>query len=54
MIPTQKRGWGAASAKNKPTKVTPRLCMSPQLAPPPVTAASKKAFAKTEDYHKEG
>ena len=54
MIPTQKRGWGAASAKNVPTKVTPRLCISPQLAPPPVTATSKKAFAKTEDYHKEG
>lgn len=54
MIPTEKRGWGAAQARNKPTKVTPRLCISPQLAPPPATAASKKAFAKTEDYHKEG
>lgn len=52
MIPTEKRGWGAADGKNKPTKVTPRLCISPQLAPPMVTPASKKAFDKTEDYHK--
>lgn len=52
MIPTEKRGWGAAQGKNKPTKVTPRMCISPQLAPPPVTPASKKMFLAAEDYHK--
>ncbi len=50
MIPTQKRGYGAA--KNLPTKVTPRMCISPQLAPPVVTPASKKMFLASEDYHK--
>lgn len=52
MIPTEKRGWGAASAKNKPTKVTPSYCISPQLAPPVVTPKSKEMFLKSEDYHK--
>lgn len=54
MIPTDKRGWGAADGKNKPTKVTPRLCVSPQLAPPILSPANKKAMAATEDYHKKG
>lgn len=54
MIPTEKRGWGAAAARNKPTKVTPRLCISPQLAPPPTDARQKRIFAASEDYHDEG
>ena len=45
------RGRGGTGPKKK-DKVVPRLCISPQLAPPMVTSASKKAFARTEDYHK--
>ena len=52
MIPTEKRGWGAAQARNKPTKVTEPYCISPQLAPPVVTPKSKEMFLKSEDYHK--
>lgn len=45
------RGRGASGPK-KPAPVTPRLCISPQLAPPMQSAAGKKAFARSEDYHK--
>lgn len=45
------RGRGASGPK-KPATMTPRECISPQLAPPMVTPASKKAFAQTEAYHK--
>lgn len=44
MIPTEKRGWGAAQAKNKPTKVTQRYGISPQLAPASMTAMDKKCM----------
>lgn len=54
MIPQVKRGWGAAQSRNKPTKVVEPHCISPQLAPPVVTPASKAIFMKTEDYHKKG
>ena len=52
--PTQragKRGWGAAESRNKPDKIVDPYCISPQLAPPVVTPASKKMFGRTEDYH---
>jgi len=44
MIPTEKRGWGAAAAKNKPTQVTQRYGISPQLAPASMTAMDKKCL----------
>jgi hypothetical protein len=46
-----KRGWGAAQSRNKPDKIVDRYCISPQLAPPMVTPAEKKAFAASENYH---
>jgi len=49
-----KRGWGAASSRNKPDKIVDRYCLSPQLAPPLVTPRSKKLFAASEDYHAAG
>lgn len=45
------RGRGASGPK-KPAPMTPRLCLSPQLAPSMASAAQKKAFANTESYHK--
>lgn len=54
MNPTEKRGWGIAKPTSKPTKLMDRYCISPQLAPPPVDPATKKMFAKSEDYHKKG
>lgn len=51
MIPSEKRGWGAAEGKNKPDKIVDRYCISPQLAPPVLSARDKKIFANTESYH---
>lgn len=51
MTPEVKRGYGAAR-KPANTPPVPRMCISPQLAPPLVTPASKKAFDRTEDYHR--
>lgn len=45
------RGRGASGPK-KPAPMTPRICISPQLAPVPVTPSAKSMFAKSEDYHK--
>lgn len=45
------RGRGASGPK-KPDNCVPRICISPQLAPPVLTPAAKKMFARTEDYHK--
>lgn len=49
----QTTGFGSA---RKPKKTAPvdRYCISPQLAPPLVTPASKKMFARSEDYHEGG
>lgn len=44
MIPTEKRGWGAAQARNKPTQVTQRYGISPQLAPASMTPMDKKCL----------
>jgi hypothetical protein len=41
MIPTEKRGWGAAQGKNKPDKIVDRYGISPQLAPSRMTTADK-------------
>lgn len=51
MTPETKRGYGAARTP-KYTPPKERYCISPQLAPPLVTPASKKLFDRTEDYHK--
>ena len=45
------RGRGASGPK-KPAPETPRLCISPQLAPSMLSPQQKKAFANTESYHK--
>lgn len=47
-----KRGWGAAESRNKPDKIVTNTCVSPQLAPPYLSAANRKLMAGTEDYHK--
>jgi len=45
------RGYGAA--RPRPVAAPkPPYCISPQLAPPVLSPASKKMFAGTEDYHK--
>lgn len=44
------RGRGGTGPK-KPAPVTDRFCISPQLAPPLLTPAAKKAFAASENYH---
>lgn len=44
------RGRGGTGPK-KPQTIVDRYCISPQLAPPLVTPASKKMFARSEDYH---
>lgn len=51
MVPKDKRGWGAAESHNKPDRIVDRYCVSPQLAPPVLSAEAKKMFAHTEDYH---
>ena len=43
MIPTEKRGWGAAGPP-KPVKSVERYGISPQLAPPRLTAMDKKCL----------
>lgn len=43
MIPTQKRGYGAARPAPKTTTVE-RYGISPQLAPPRMTAMDKKCL----------
>ncbi len=55
MIPTEKRGWGAAEAKNLPTKTVNRYGISPQLAPASMTPMDKKCLnspivATPQDY----
>lgn len=50
MIPIEKRGYGAARVPKDP-KPIPRLCISPQLAPPVLDAANRKVMASTESYH---
>lgn len=49
----QTKGFGAARKPSTTGPVQDRYCLSPQLAPPMVTPASKKAFAQSEDYHKD-
>jgi hypothetical protein len=51
MVPSEKRGWGAAQARNKPCVIVPRTCISSQLAPPVLSPKAKKMFAASEDYH---
>lgn len=48
----QTTGFGAArKPPNKPQ--IDRYCVSPQLAPSPLTPQAKKAFASSENYHKD-
>lgn len=46
----QTKGFGAARV---PAKTAPidRFCISPQLAPPALSAKDKAVFARSEDYH---
>lgn len=44
------RGRGASGPKKPMTKVD-RICISPQLAPTPLTPKAKTMFAKSEAYH---
>ena len=46
----QTKGFGAAR-KPVPDKPIAPYCISPQLAPPMLSAESKKMFARSEDYH---
>jgi len=46
----QTRGFGAAR-KPAPDKPIDPYCISPQLAPPALSAKDKAVFAHSEDYH---
>jgi hypothetical protein len=46
----QTRGFGAAR-KPAPDKPIAPYCISPQLAPPALSAEAKKVFSHSEDYH---
>lgn len=54
MVPSEKRGWGAAQSRNKPDKIVDRYCVSPRLAPSVLTPAEKKMFTSGSEAYHEG
>jgi hypothetical protein len=47
------KGRGGTGPRKEGVNV-PRYCISPQLAPPVLSPAAKKMFARSEDYHSLG